>query len=860
MPVTVTLPDGNAARAARRRDRRRRRRRDRARARARRAGDRGQPPRGRRGAGGARPRPPAARRRARRDHHRHAAARRRWTLIRHDAAHVLATAVLELYHGVKISIGPAIEDGFYYDFEFPDGVAVSEDDLPAIEERDARARQGGRAVRARGRARRAGARALRRRGPGLQGRADRRPRQRRRQPSTRCETRLAVHQRPLHRPLPRPARAEHQDGQAPSSCSSVAGAYWRGDSDRTMLTRIYGTAFFSKAELEEHLERLEQARARDHRRLGRELDLFTFSELSPGRRLLEARRDGVWNALVELSRADGRRARLQRGQDAELYDAELWKPPGHWDNYREHMFTSPTSRSAQMGAQADELPRPLPCSTTTAATPTATCRCATPSRACCTATSPRACCTGCCACATSPRTTRTSSAPRSRSRTRSRGCLRVRLRPLRAVRLRAAPGALDAPREADRQRRDVGPRRGRARRARSTQQGLEYELNPGDGAFYGPKIDLHMTDSLGRSWQLGTVQLDYSMPERFDLTYTGADNAEHRPVMIHRALFGSFERFIGILIEHYGGELPLWLAPVQAIVLPVSDRFNDYAAAVTRAAARRRRCASSSTTAASRSGARSARPSCARSPTCWSSASASRATGRSSVREHARRRQHVRRASRACASELRRATCADELYSAALKPAQILTAPRLAFSLTRGQSQLVPVPRRFDRRPPERDPTRINERIRVPEVRLIDEEGNQIGVLKTPDALASPRNATSTSSRSPPRRARPSAACSTTPSTSTSRPRSRSRRASTSSRSPSARSSSARRSPSTTTTPRSTTSSASCATRTRSRSRSCSAAARSPTPSAAPRSSTASPRSSPSSASSSSARCRKGAT
>ena len=111
-------------------------------------------------------------------------------------------------------------------------------------------------------------------------------------------------------------------------------------------------------------------------------------------------------------------------------------------------------------------------------------------------------------------------------------------------------------------------------------QGLQYELNPGDGAFYGPKIDMHMTDSLGRSWQLGTVQLDYSMPERFDLTYTGADNQEHRPVMIHRAAFGSYERFIGIMLEHYGGELPLWLAPVQAIVLPISDPFNEYGATV----------------------------------------------------------------------------------------------------------------------------------------------------------------------------------------------------------------------------------------------------------------------------------------
>ncbi len=158
--------------------------------------------------------------------------------------------------------------------------------------------------------------------------------------------------------------------------------------------------------------------------------------------------------------------------------------------------------------------------------------------------------------------------------------------------------------------------------------GLEYELNLGDGAFYGPKIDMHMTDSLGRSWQLGTVQLDYSMPARFGLTYTGADNREHTPVMIHRAMLGSYERFIGIMLEHFAGELPLWLVPVQAIVLPVSDRFNDYAASVrdtlrAREAPRRAR-----RRAASRSGARSARPSCARSRTCWSSASASREMGR----------------------------------------------------------------------------------------------------------------------------------------------------------------------------------------------------------------------------------------
>ena len=158
----------------------------------------------------------------------------------------------------------------------------------------------------------------------------------------------------------------------------------------------------------------------------------------------------------------------------------------------------------------------------------------------------------------------------------------------------------------------------RARRSAAS----EYELNAGDGAFYGPKIDLHMTDSIGRSWQLGTVQLDYVMPERFELTYTGADNAEHRPVMIHRALMGSFERFIGILIEHYAGEFPLWLAPLQALVLPGRRPPQRLRGDGRGAAGRRPGCGRASTTAASRSGARSARPSSPRCRTCWSSATA----------------------------------------------------------------------------------------------------------------------------------------------------------------------------------------------------------------------------------------------
>ena len=184
-----------------------------------------------------------------------------------------------------------------------------------------------------------------------------------------------------------------------------------------MLTRIYGTAFFTKGQLEEHLERIEQARERDHRKLGRELGLFTFSEISPGAAFWLPAGTSVYNALVAVSREMGEERGYSEVKTPQIYDAELWKTSGHWEKYSEHMFTV-RGRGPRDGRQADELPRPRPPVREHAATPTATCRCATSSRACCIATSPRECCTGCCGCATSPRTTDTSSAPRSRSRRR----------------------------------------------------------------------------------------------------------------------------------------------------------------------------------------------------------------------------------------------------------------------------------------------------------------------------------------------------------------------------------------------------------------------------------------------------------
>jgi threonyl-tRNA synthetase len=497
-------------------------------------------------------------------------------LIRHDAAHVLAAAVMELYEGVKISIGPPIEDGFYYDFEFPPGTSVSEADFPRIEER----------MREHVKA------------------AERFQRQD--VPVGQARERFAAEQQDYKVELiddlvvaaedhgaPLQTVSLYTNGPCTDLCrgphapstkaigafrlQSLAGAYWRGDSNRTMLTRIYGTAFFTNKELEQHLERLEQARARDHRKLGRELGLFMFSELSPGSPFWKPAGMTIFNQLTELWRAENVARGYKEVKTPILYDVELWQQSGHWDKYKDNMYFTdvegrpmglkPMNCPAHIQIYKDERHsyRELPV-----------------------------------------RYSEAGLVHRHEASGVLHGLLRVRhitqddahifcteeqvqeevVQCLRFgfhlyERFGIEPRLELSTRPEQRIGDDEMWDRAEAALAGALDaEDLKYELNPGDGAFYGPKIDLHMTDSLGRSWQLGTVQLDYSMPERFELSYTGADNAEHRPVMIHRALLGSFERFIGIMLEHYGGELPLWLAPVQALVLPVSDRFNEYAASV----------------------------------------------------------------------------------------------------------------------------------------------------------------------------------------------------------------------------------------------------------------------------------------
>jgi len=493
------------------------------------------------------------------------------SLIRHDAAHVLAAAVMELYPGVKISIGPPIENGFYYDFDFPPGVTLSDADFDRIE--------------AKMREHIAADEPFVRDDVPASVALDRFLREGQDYKVELIEDLVEHDGVPTvslytNGPFTDLCRGPH----APSTkriksfkLQSVAGAYWRGDSNRPMLTRIYGTAFFSDKDLQEYLERLEQARARDHRRLGPQLGLFNFADVSPGAAFWLPGGTEVFNSLVALSREMGRERGYVEVKTPQIFDSSLWKTSGHWDKYREHMFLT-EYEDRQMSLKPMNCPghcvlysmgrhsyRELPV-----------------------------------------RYWEPGLLHRREPSGTLHGLLRVRhfaqddshiyctedqIQEEVAGVLEFAFATykvfgLDVNLElSTRPENRIGDdelwdHAENALIQALGSQGLEYTVNEGDGAFYGPKIDMHVTDSLGRSWQLGTCQLDYNMPARFGLTYTGADNAEHQPVMIHRALMGSYERFIGILLEHLDGELPPWLAPVQAIALPITDRHLDYARAV----------------------------------------------------------------------------------------------------------------------------------------------------------------------------------------------------------------------------------------------------------------------------------------
>ncbi|HEY2335120.1 MAG TPA: threonine--tRNA ligase [Solirubrobacterales bacterium] len=493
-------------------------------------------------------------------------------LIRHDAAHVMAEAVQELYPGTKVTIGPAIENGFYYDFDFPSDVKVTDADLERIEaamhghiEADE---------------------AFERRDVPV---AEARKIFKAQNEDYKVEliddlvADEGVETVSLYRngPFEDLCRGPHgpSTGRIKAiKLSSLAGAYWRGDEKRQMLTRIYGTAFFSKKDLKQHLERIEEAKKRDHRRLGPQLGIFMLREEAPGM--------PFWlpngTTLLHLIEAEVQVQLRKRGYreiaTPQVLDEELWHRSGHWDNYRDDMYfmRSDEKRLAL---------RPMNCP--------GACLVFDAERHSYRELPLRLAEFGC--------------VSRNEREGVLHGLLRVRAftqddAHVYCTEEQIADEVADICEAIDelyarfgfedvRVELSTRPEKSMGSEEQWTKaeealtealdrQGREYELNPGDGAFYGPKIDFHVTDALGRSWQCGTCQLDFQMPERFDLTYVGADDANHRPVMIHRALLGSMERFAGILIEHYAGRFPAWLAPVQAIVLPVSDRHNEYATRV----------------------------------------------------------------------------------------------------------------------------------------------------------------------------------------------------------------------------------------------------------------------------------------
>jgi threonyl-tRNA synthetase len=498
-------------------------------------------------------------------------------LVRHDAAHVLAESVLDLWPDAKISIGPPIAEGFYYDIEFPDG-SPGEEDLARLEERMAEHVKADEPFERRELSTDEAIEYFRGQGQDYKVELI--------EDLVRDEGTETVS---LYRngPFEDLCRGPHGPSTGRIGAfklTSLAGAYWRGDETRQMLTRIYGTAFHDRRELEAHLDRIEQARERDHRKLGPQLNLFQLRPEAPGM--------PFWlpqgTVLLRLIEAEVRKQLVTRGyveiKTPQVLETELWHRSGHWDNYKENMFfTAPAER--ERGEDREYALKPMNCP-------------------------------GACLVFGSERHSYRELPLRLAefglvSRYEREGVLHGLLR-VRAFTQDDAHVYCTLEQVTDevdsicagidelyqrfgfdqvrvelstRPKKSIGSdeqweRAEAALREALDRQGREYDVGPGEGTFYGPKIDFHITDALGRSWQCGTCQLDFFMPERFGLTYTGADNAEHTPVMIHRALLGSMERFAGILIEHYGGRFPLWLAPVQALILPVADRHNPRAAEV----------------------------------------------------------------------------------------------------------------------------------------------------------------------------------------------------------------------------------------------------------------------------------------
>lgn len=489
-------------------------------------------------------------------------------VIRHSAAHILAQAVKRLYPEADFAYGPATDNGFYYDIELPEGTKLSEEDFPAIE---------------------AEMRKIVR--ENLKFETYELPRE---QAIAHMAERGEKYKVEHIDDLPEDARITfYRQGEYVDMCvgphilytkalkafklTGVSGAYWKGDKNNKMLTRVYGTAFRNKEELAEHERLLAEAARRDHRRIGREMELFMTSDAGPGFPFWLPNGMRVKNALMRYWQKMQDDYGYEQVQTPVILSRSLWETSGHWDHYKDNMYTTQID-------DEDFAVKPMNC--------------------------PGACLIY----KSRPRSYRDLPLKLAEAGLDHRHELKGTLHGLFRVRAFTQDDAhlfitpeqiceqvIDTarlittyyeqfgfpyrvelstrPEDSMGSSEDWSLAEAGLKEALET-MGTDYTLNPGDGAFYGPKIDFHLKDCLGRTWQCGTIQLDFQLPERFELEYTAADGSKRRPILIHRAGFGSFERFIGMLIEQYAGKFPTWLSPCQVKVLPVSEKSRDYARGV----------------------------------------------------------------------------------------------------------------------------------------------------------------------------------------------------------------------------------------------------------------------------------------
>ena len=483
--------------------------------------------------------------------------------FRHTTSHIMAQAIKRLYPETKLAIGPSIADGFYYDVDRE--TPLTSEDLEKIEAEMKKIVKEDLKL------------------------------ERFELPRAEAIAFMKEKEEPykveLIEDLPEDAVISfYRQGEFTDLCAgphlmstkpvkafkltSLAGAYWRGSEKNKMLQRIYGTAFTKKAELEEYLHMIEEAKKRDHRKLGKELGLFMMSEDGPGFPFFLPKGMDLKNALMDYWREIHRKAGYVEISTPIILNRRLWETSGHWDHYKENMYTTVID-------DEDYAIKPMNCPG------------------------------GVLVYKSEPRSYRdlplrlaeVGLVHRHEKSGQLHGLMRVRcfnqddahifMTPEQIKdEIKGVANLIDqvyklfgfkyhvelSTRPEDSMGSDEDWEMAtEGLRSALEELGLPYVVNEGDGAFYGPKIDFHLEDSIGRTWQCGTIQLDFQLPQRFELEYTGADGEKHRPIMIHRVVFGSIERFIGILIEHYAGKFPTWLAPVQAKVLPVSDKFAEYA-------------------------------------------------------------------------------------------------------------------------------------------------------------------------------------------------------------------------------------------------------------------------------------------